>query len=230
MAPPRASGEPAGSGAPRLRRDAELNRLRLIAAAREVFRERGLSATLDDVARHAGVGVGTAYRRFPNKEALIDAVFDDMLGRVEEATREGAEDPDAWRGLATSLERVAELHALDRGLREVLLGTDRTAPRGSEFGERIKGHVDRVVERAREQGVLRADAEPWDLVMIQQMLGAVTDRSGEPELWRRYLRLLLDGLRARPEHTEPLPGGGFGERMTPPDAGFGPRKDPPPAD
>ena len=64
---------------PRLRKDAELNRLRILAAAREVFRDRGVAATLNDVAHHAGVGVGTVYRRFSDKEELIDALFADMV-------------------------------------------------------------------------------------------------------------------------------------------------------
>ncbi|MFE2042075.1 TetR/AcrR family transcriptional regulator [Streptomyces sp. NPDC059477] len=220
MAPP--------SDAPRLRRDAEVNRRRLLAAAREVFRDRGLRATLDDVAHHAGLGVGTAYRHFRNKDALIDALFDDMLARVEEVTREGAEDPDAWRGLATHLERVAELQALDRGLREVLLGTGRPMPGESEFRYRIGRHVDLMVERAKAQGVLRPDAEPWDLMAIQLMVAAVTDRTGRPDLWRRYLHLLLDGLRAGPEPREPLPCGDLGEPPTPPGRGFFPRTEPSP--
>ncbi|MFG2937425.1 TetR/AcrR family transcriptional regulator [Streptomyces sp. NPDC048282] len=224
MAAPTASGEAGGSGgtpAPRPRRDRELNRRRLLAAAREVFRDRGLKATLDDVARHAGVGVGTAYRHFPNKQALIDELVDDMFARVEEATREGAEDGDAWRGLAVSLERVAELQALDRGLREVVFQSDRAATAALRHREQIRRNVDLVVERAKEQGVLRADAEPWDLVVIQQMLAAVTERSGRPDLWRRYARLLLDGLRAGPEQAEPLPGGDWGRYLNAPGPDWG---------
>ncbi|MET7573310.1 helix-turn-helix domain-containing protein [Streptomyces sp. NPDC005492] len=213
MATPSASGETGEGRAPRPRRDREANRGKLLAAAREVFRDHGLRATLDDVARHAGLGVGTAYRHFPNKQALIDELVDDMFARVEEATREGAEDADAWRGLTVGLERVAELQALDRGLREVVLHSDRAVPAGLRHREQIRRNVDLVVERAKRQGVLRADVEPWDLVVIQQMLAAVTERSGEPELWRRYLRLLLDGLRAGPERTEPLPGEDYGKRL-----------------
>jgi AcrR family transcriptional regulator len=216
MAVPPASGETGGSGgapAPRPRRDRELNRRKLLTAAREVFREHGLKATLDDVARHAGLGVATAYRHFPNKQALIDELVDDMFARVEEATREGAEDADTWRGLTVSLERVAELQALDRGLREIVLHSDRAVPAGLRHQRRIRHNVDLVVARAKEQGVLRADAEPWDLVVIQQMLAAVTERSGQPDLWRRYLRLLLDGLRAGPERTQPLPGADYGKRF-----------------
>jgi AcrR family transcriptional regulator len=187
-----------------LRRDAELNRRRLIAAAHEVFRERGLSATLDDVARHAGVGVGTAYRRFANKEELVDALFDDMIDQVARLAAEAAADPDAWRGLTTSLEKVCELQAFDRGLRDVMLGTGRGPQRQALVARRVKPAVDALVARAKEQGTLRPDAEPWDLPMIQLMVAAVTDQTGHPDLWRRYLRLVLDGLRTQPG-TDPLP-------------------------
>jgi AcrR family transcriptional regulator len=187
-----------------LRRDAELNRRRLIAAAHEVFRERGLSATLDDVARHAGVGVATAYRRFANKEELIDALFDDMIDRVAELAEEAAANPDAWRGLTSSLEKVCELQAFDRGLREVMLGTGRGPDRQALVARRVKPAVDMLVARAKEQGTLRRDAEPWDLPMIQLMVAAVTDQTGHPDLWRRYLRMVLDGLRTQPG-ADPLP-------------------------
>lgn len=130
--------ERAEPGRPPLRRDAELNRRRLLAAAREVFRDRGLAATLDDVARHAGLGVGTAYRHFANKEELVDAVFDAMIDQVEASAREAATDPDPWHGLASSLEKVCELQAHDRGLREVMLGTGKAAQRHAVVDRRIK--------------------------------------------------------------------------------------------
>jgi AcrR family transcriptional regulator len=188
-----------------LRRDAELNRQRLIAAAHEVFRERGLSATLDDVARHAGVGVATAYRRFANKEELVDALFDDMIDRAAGLAEDAVTDPDAWRGLTSSLEKVCELQAFDRGLREVMLGTGPGSKRQALVARRLKPAVDALVARAKEQGTLRPDAEPWDLPMIQLMVAAVTDQTGHPDLWRRYLRLILDGLRTQPGPDNLLP-------------------------
>lgn len=197
--------ELAEPGRPPLRRDAELNRRRLMTAAREVFRDRGLAATLDDVARHAGLGVGTAYRHFSNKEELVDAVFEDMIDQVEASAREAAADPDPWHGLASSLEKVCELQAHDRGLREVMLGTGKAAQRHALVDRRIKPLVDPLVARAKEQGALRPDMEHLDLPMIQLMVAAVTDQTGEPDLWRRYLRLLLDGMRTQPDGTEPLP-------------------------
>ena len=202
---------------PRLRRDAELNRRRIIAAAREVFRDQGVGATLNDVARHAGVGVGTVYRRFPDKEQLVDALFDDMVETVDRHTRAALEEPDAWVGLTVALEKVCEVQAMDRGLREVMLGTGRGPQRQAQMRDRIAPLIGRLVARAKEQGALRPDVVAPDFPALQLMLGAVTEHVGQPELWRRYLALLIDGMRARPD-LSPLPEwhgppGGFGKAM-----------------
>ncbi|MER8069291.1 helix-turn-helix domain-containing protein [Streptomyces sp. NPDC094034] len=194
-----------------LRRDAERNRRRIITAAHEVFRERGTGATLDDVAARAGVGVGTVYRRFANKEELVDALFDDMIDNVEALSREAATDPDAWHALATSLEKVCEIQTFDRGLREVMLGTGQGPKRQARVHERIKPAVDQLIARAKEQGTLRQDFKGFDLPMIQLMVAAITDHTGHPELWRRYLRLLLDGMRAAPGAATPLPESALGD-------------------
>src|SRR3954471_4967502 len=105
-----------------LRRDAERNRQRIIEAARGVFAERGLAATLDDVAAAAGVGVGTVYRRFPNKDELVEALFVDRIDQMVELAKQAAEIDDPWEALETFLTRAAELNALDRGFKEVVLG------------------------------------------------------------------------------------------------------------
>lgn len=199
-----------GAGRPVLRRDAELNRRRIVAAAHEVFRERGMAATLHDVAAHAGVGVGTVYRRFANKEELVDALFDDMLDTIAASGQQAIADPDAWRGLTTSLEKVCEVQAFDRGLREVMLGTGQGPQRQAQVRARVGPVVDLLLARAKEQGMLRADIAGVDIPMIQLMVAAVTDHTGRPDLWRRYLRLLLDGMRARPD-TARLPGLTAGE-------------------
>lgn len=191
---------------PRLRKDAELNRRRIVAAAREVFRDRGVGATLNDVARHAGVGVGTVYRRFSDKEELVDALFEDMIETVDTQARAALAEPDAWVGLTVALEKVCEVQALDRGLREVMLGTGRGPQRQEQMHDRVAPLLDRLVARAKEQGALRPDIVPPDFPILQLMLGAVTEHVGEPELWRRYLALLVEGMRARPDQA-PLPGG-----------------------
>lgn len=184
---------------PPLRRDAELNRERILAAAREVFRDRGVAATLNDIARHAGVGVGTVYRRFADKEELIDALFDDMVERVDRSLHEALTEPDAWTGLTTALEKVCEDQAFDRGVREVMLGTGRGPQRQRQVRDRVDTAVDILIARAQAQGMLRQDVVPADFPILQLMVGAVSDHTGAPELWRRYLRIMIDGLRARPD-------------------------------
>src|ERR671916_3302636 len=106
-----------------LRADAERNRQRLLAAAKELFAVRGLDVTLDEVARHAGVGTGTAYRRGPNKDALIDALMVDRIGELAAIARECLEEPDPWRGISGFFERALALQAADRGLKDVLFSS-----------------------------------------------------------------------------------------------------------
>src|ERR1700761_3684746 len=112
------AGHSGGSGARPLRRDAERNRQRILAAAAEVFNERGLDVSLDEIARHAGVGVGTVYRRFRTKEELIEALFMDRLDSVATIADEAYANPDAWCGLVSFMERMAEIMAGDVGLRQ----------------------------------------------------------------------------------------------------------------
>jgi AcrR family transcriptional regulator len=191
-------------GVPR-RKDAERNRRRLLAAAREVFRDRGVAATLNDVAHHAGLGVGTVYRHFANKEELIDALFEDMVETVDGYLREAAEQPDAWLGLTRALQQTCEVQSFDRGLREVMLGTGRGPERQRQMRERVGPTVDILVARAQEQGTLRADVVPPDFPILQLMVGAVSDHLGQTGLWRRYLTIIIDGLRAQPGEPSPLP-------------------------
>ncbi|MFJ5260060.1 TetR/AcrR family transcriptional regulator [Streptomyces sp. NPDC088387] len=190
---------------PPLRKDAERNRCRILTAAREVFRDYGTGATLDDVARHAELGVGTVYRRFANKEALIDALFEDMVDRVEILTRQGLAAEDPWSGLTQCLIDVCEVQAFDRGLRELMLGTGKGPERRSHVHARVGAAVAELLERAQRQGTLRPDIVPADIPMIQLMVAAISDHAGRPEHWRRYLALVMDGLRTQPGATSPLP-------------------------
>src|SRR2546421_9804063 len=102
-----------------LRRDAERNRQRILDAARVVFAERGLSGSHDDIAHQAGVGVGTVYRRFPDKEQLIDALFETRIEEIANVARAAAENPDPWSALMGFLMRAQELQREDRGLKEI---------------------------------------------------------------------------------------------------------------
>lgn len=104
-----------------LRRDAERNRQRILRAASEVFTERGLEVSLDEVARHAGVGVGTVYRRFRTKEDLVEALFVDRIEEVAALAEKAAQDPDPWSGLASFMAEAADLLAGDLGLRQIMM-------------------------------------------------------------------------------------------------------------
>src|SRR3954465_4766486 len=113
-----------------LRADAERNRRKLLDAAAELFARKGLAVGLDEIARHAGVGVGTAYRRFPDKEQLIDALMDDRVEEIAGYAEEALTHDDPWEAFVWFIERSARLHATDRSIKEVLFG-------GPDQGERV---------------------------------------------------------------------------------------------
>src|SRR3954449_13191988 len=142
-----------------LRRDAERNRRRILDAAARVFAARGLGASLDDIAEEAEVGIGTVYRRFPNKEALIDALFDDQLESIIAVAEAGLAIEDPWEGLEYFLRVAVERQAANRGLKELILG----ARMGNQTGcaadgrRRIEPLVRRLVERAKAGGCVRDD-------------------------------------------------------------------------
>ena len=181
-----------------LRRDAERNRQLIMAAAREVFAERGLDVTLDDIAKHAGVGVGTAYRRFANKDALIDELFEDQVDEFASYAEEALEVEDPWLAFTGFMEKVLAAQAKNRGLKQVLLSSTEGRERVCQARDRIEPLTHRLVERAKEAGAIRPDFEEADLPMIHVMVGSVMDatRDVDPDAWRRYLRVLLSGIAA----------------------------------
>ena len=190
-----------------LRRDAVQNRERLLAAARELFAERGFDVTLDDIARHAGVGVGTAYRRFANKGELLDALFAEQTVEVAAAADAGLADPDPWHGLVTYLETSLALQLRDKGLAQIVSG-DRISVEQHDWNREVMSPKNRaLVARAREAGTLRDDVTGTDLTFLQVGLNAIMTRSRDahPDLYRRYLHLMLDGLRAEQGTPTPLP-------------------------
>jgi AcrR family transcriptional regulator len=183
-------------GPRRLRADAARNRQRLIDAAAEVFAARGLDATLDDIARHAGVNVATAYRHFANKHELAQCV-----DRAVAVAEESAAQPDPWAGLTMFLERSLEMIASNKALVDVLTRA-YGAEHFAEMLRRSSGPLERLLERARAAGAVRADVAVTDFAPILEMLGAVTGH-GQPSLPYRSIGLILAGLRPSPD---PLPG------------------------
>jgi AcrR family transcriptional regulator len=190
---------------PPLRRDAERNRVRILQAAREVFADRGFDASLDQIAAHAGVGVGTVYRRFPDKDALIDALFEARIGEVAAAGQRALCASDPWEGLVDFLQQANALLAGDRGLKQALLS------RGAHGTERARAKLvpiaTELVARAQQAGSLRADLDPLDLPLINVMVSAVAEMAREvsPELWQRALTIIIDGLATARQVPTPLP-------------------------
>lgn len=182
-----------------LRRDAERNRQRIVAAARELFAVRGLEATLNDVAHHANVGVGTVYRRFATKDELLEAIFEDGIDQVACLAETGLQHKDSWDGFVWFVEHLCELTATDRGLREMVYSTAYGGYRVECARLRLTPSITKLVERARQDGHLRPDIEPSDMPVIGMLAGTVSEWAGhvEPELWRRYVALFLDGMRNR---------------------------------
>jgi AcrR family transcriptional regulator len=187
-----------------LRRDAERNRQRILDAARVVFAERGLSGSHDDIAREAGVGVGTVYRRFPKKEQLIDALFEARIEEIADVARAAADHPDPWEALVGFLTRTQELQSEDRGLKEIVLGGARGAERAVAARSLIAPLAARVLQRAKDAGVVRSDVELTDLPLIQLAIGTIAESSRDiaPDVWRRTMTLVLDGLRAECARSE----------------------------
>lgn len=189
-----------------LRRDAERNRHLIADAARELFAERGLDVSMDEIARHAGVGVGTVYRRFPEKELLIDALFDDRLETIVGIAAESLEREDPWEALTLFMERYVSVQAEDRGLRQLLFSSLHAEERVARARGRIKPITDELLRRAHAAGGLRRDVTGTDIALLQFMLGAVVDytRDIDPDAWRRFLGIVLDGLQADRGGPTPL--------------------------
>ena len=192
----------ADAGEPRrLRADAARNRQRLIDAAAEVFAARGLDATLDDIARDAGVNVATAYRHFANKHELAREFLRQCVDRAVAVAEEAAAEPDPWVGLTQFLERSLDMIASNRALVDVLK-REYGAEQFDELLQRTITPLDQLLARGQQAGVIRGDVGATDFPAIMEMLSAVTG-VGIPGLPHRYIGLILAGLRPGPDS---LPG------------------------
>jgi AcrR family transcriptional regulator len=174
-----------------LRADARRNRERVLKAARAVFSASGREAHLDDVARRARVGVGTVYRHFPTKEALLEALAREQFELLTQWALEAEQEPDAWVAFNAMIWRGAELQASDRALMEAVA---EFKPSVAQQAEELHASVERLVRRAQEQGEMRPDATGGDVQLMMCGLGSVMQMGGDG--WRRYLTVMLDGLRA----------------------------------
>jgi AcrR family transcriptional regulator len=183
--------------ATRTRADAVRNRERVVAAAAEVFREKGEAAVIPEIAARAGVGKGTVYRCFPTKEHLVAAVATERVRWFEREAREAAVGDDPWSAFIAFMERIADAHCDDRGM----VASMSQAIELTELVEaRAAAHdaLRALMERAIAQGSMRADADPADLkVLLSGIARALAaDQERDPSVWRRYARLVADAMRA----------------------------------
>jgi len=191
------------------RRDAQRNHELLIAAAREVFSEQGVEASLEEIARRAGVGIGTLYRHFTTREALVEAIIERRIGELVAVAREAVAEPGGWSAFVHFLERTIELQVGDRVLKDVLMRYRPGAGRLASAREELRLLFEQLLARAREQGTLRDDFTISDLVLLLWSFTPLIDATAEvaPGAWRRHLHWLLDGLRAEaatPPPARPL--------------------------
>jgi AcrR family transcriptional regulator len=190
---------------PTLRADAARNRERIVAAAIEVFAERGLEASTAEIAARAGVGEATLFRRFPTKDDLITAIVAVMLEDAATVATSCLADDDPWRGVERFLYEMAERASVDHGITDANKERCMASPALAAERGRVLDLTSQIVRRAQKAGVVRDDIAGQDLMFL---MGAVASISELPfpglrdDLWKRYLGIVLDGLR--PEGTSRL--------------------------
>jgi AcrR family transcriptional regulator len=190
---------PDGSGEVRLRADAARNRQTIVDTAREVYRQRGLDAPLDDIARTAGVGNATVYRHFPTRCALVAASFADTLRHVIDHAEHALHEPDPWSGFCGHVTFLCRLQATDLGLADLLTTQVTAAPELEDLrGDAYRAFV-RLADRAQAAGALRADFVAEDCVLLLMANAGVVHRTAgaAPAAWQRFVDLALDGLRSQ---------------------------------
>ncbi|MER7932724.1 TetR/AcrR family transcriptional regulator [Streptomyces sp. NPDC094471] len=181
-----------------MRADARRNHDRLLAEARAVFAEHGTDASLEDVARRAGVGIGTLYRHFPNRHALMSAVFEDAVNELLARAEELQSAPDPCRALLTWLHEVVTSTAAYRGLSRALMSVSSAGPASAlaRCGTPMREAGEALLTRAREAGTVRADVRIADLLQLTHAIAlAVEESPGDADLTDRLLALALNGLK-----------------------------------
>jgi AcrR family transcriptional regulator len=190
-----------------LRADAARNRAAIVETARAVFAELGLDAPLDEIARRAGTGNATLYRRFPTRGDLIGAVFADSMAEHLDAVEAGLADADPWEGFASYIQAVAAMQARDRGIADLVTMDLSPAPEIEDMRSRAFDGLVRLVDRAHAAGVLRADFTTEDLVVLMMANAGLVERAHGigAEASARLVHVLLDGFRATSATAGPPP-------------------------
>lgn len=184
------------TGARGLRRDAAMNQARILEVAPLVFAEEGWGASMDEIARRAGVGVGTVYRRFPTKEALVDAVLAERTAQMIAWAEAAVAEPDPWAGLVAFIEQAMETPAGVLAFKNVVQLRWSVEDAQRFFGQ-FGPLMAELIERGKRSGQFRMDLALSDLPTLIQALEVIRSNSREvaPDLWRRFLAVYLDGIR-----------------------------------
>ncbi|WP_354697656.1 helix-turn-helix domain-containing protein [Paraconexibacter sp. AEG42_29] len=200
MAPIDTQTEPAP---PRVRADKARNRERILVAAREAFSAHGTETQMGDVATRAGVGVGTVYRHFPTKEALMGEMVRQKFALIAEHAREGLEeDGEPFEVFASVLYRNCEATAHDAAAQDALMrAAEHVWDQAQDVLDEMHGLVQQLIDRAQAAGTMRQDFSVDDMGML--MCGVSASMAHSEWDWRRHLALLLDGLRTQPTPSAP---------------------------
>jgi AcrR family transcriptional regulator len=177
-----------------MRADAVRNRAKIVEAAKEAFSDRGLETQMEDVARRASVGVGTLYRHFPTKDALVRALIVDKMERMAEAAKAALEDDgDPWEALVGVLRKGAEQQVRDRALTQVVASQPQSVfQEALEEETELAARMTELLRRAQRAGVVREDVRPDDIPLVMCGCAAVVQNDRD---WERYLTFMLDGFR-----------------------------------
>jgi len=181
-----------------LRADAARNRTAIVEAARAVFAERGLDAPLDDIAKAAGIGNATLYRRFPTRGDLIEAVFADRMIEHRNAVEAALTEDDPWNGFASYIRAATGMQARDRGIADLVTMDLAATPEIQALRDQAFAGLIQLVERAQAAGVLRADFTTEDVVVVLMANAGLVERTHKVSATasERLVHVLLDGLRA----------------------------------
>jgi len=181
-----------------LRADAARNRERIIAAAAAVFAERGLDAATAAIAHRAGVGEATLFRRFPTKDDLIDAIIETRMEEVATLVDAAADDPDPTVALERVMQVLVKQFSRDKGFFEAAGERCMNDPKFQAQRERGLAAVGRLLKRAQDAGAVRRDLSPSDISFLagSAMYAMEVSKPGlREDLWKRYLRVILDGMK-----------------------------------